>query len=420
MKLPFVVLDNLPEYYYKKWEKQMTPINGRRDRTINWMLWYKMQNKGFSSQPPWSSILDQRRRLIQFIDQYDVQKNEKGSYRFVVTKPYFWINYLHPSSEIDFYFQNVLRALHDSKWKENGRDPNRLSFSRGDLYFSGEIMDKHPIDVADGRDYPVGHKVFEAIISSRGLALTDEQRNTPWNAVRAAFRVPDSRGNPSIVSNVSLLKRYFPMQVQLGAGSSIDCGILPLHAFHDLYTISNRATGNTLFDVQVDDALIYYLRDPESFWKRVSEPYVHVLKAEPNIFHYMLKALYDKGNIVGPIITNDYDGLPFLLGMDELFVRKLAASRRCEIQGFDPRARSLLVVGEHADRRRIQHAARERGLQVIYVDPEGYQTQDGFERYPLESPQDKDILFRMSAKSFGEAINKVFFNDSIVVPLRSF
>ncbi|PIX28656.1 MAG: hypothetical protein COZ64_02460, partial [Candidatus Brennerbacteria bacterium CG_4_8_14_3_um_filter_43_14] len=95
MKLPFVVLDNLPEYYYKKWEKQMTPINGRRDRTINWMLWYKMQNKGFSSQPPWSSILDQRRRLIQFIDQYDVQKNEKGSYRFVVTKPYFWINYLH-------------------------------------------------------------------------------------------------------------------------------------------------------------------------------------------------------------------------------------------------------------------------------------------------------------------------------------
>ena len=72
---------------------------------------------------------------------------------------------------------------------------------------------------------------------------------------------------------------------------------------------------------------------------------------------------------------------------------------------FDPRARSLMVIGVHADRRMAQRYARRLGLQIIYVDPERYVAPDGSEiPYPVESPQDGDLFVRLTA---GEAIPRL-------------
>ena len=61
---------------------------------------------------------------------------------------------------------------------------------------------------------------------------------------------------------------------------------------------------------------------------------------------------------------------------------------------FDQNAKSLLVVGCHADRRGIEKRARERGLKIIYIDPEGWWVDGKFLAYPLESPQHTDLIYR--------------------------
>ncbi|WP_181958242.1 hypothetical protein [Nonomuraea deserti] len=49
-------------------------------------------------------------------------------------------------------------------------------------------------------------------------------------------------------------------------------------------------------------------------------------------------------------------------------------------------AKALLVIGLHADRRTVQARARERGMRIFYVDPEGLVQNGVFEEYPIEEP----------------------------------
>ena len=64
---------------------------------------------------------------------------------------------------------------------------------------------------------------------------------------------------------------------------------------------------------------------------------------------------------------------------------------------FHPAAKSLLVIGSHADRRGTVGCARRAGLRVIHVDPEGYGTETGFVPYPIEAPTDEDFIIRKGA-----------------------
>lgn len=90
-----------------------------------------------------------------------------------------------------------------------------------------------------------------------------------------------------------------------------------------------------------------------------------------------------------------------------MYVRRYDETHVIPKIDFHPQAKSLFVIGSHADRRRIQHAARERGLLIVYVDPEGYRIGDQFNNYPLESPRDEDILFRVTADEFANKIREI-------------
>ncbi len=80
-------------------------------------------------------------------------------------------------------------------------------------------------------------------------------------------------------------------------------------------------------------------------------------------------------------------------------------NERQEDVEFNPAARSLLVVGVHADRGLAQMRARQLGLRVIYIDPERYLAPDGSViPYPVEAPQDGDLFVRMTA---GEAMPRL-------------
>lgn len=129
-----------------------------------------------------------------------------------------------------------------------------------------------------------------------------------------------------------------------------------------------------------------------------------------NFIYFRRGYLYEqvkKNKWRGIPLSNNFDGLVHCVGLTELFVRRYDESHVMPNITFHQKAKSLIVVGSHADRRRIQHAAREAGLQVVYVDPEGYRESDGFTDYPLESPQDNDFLFRCSASEFIERIRNI-------------
>ena len=103
----------------------------------------------------------------------------------------------------------------------------------------------------------------------------------------------------------------------------------------------------------------------------------------------------DAGHLIGRVMTNNFDGLAHRVGLNEHFLRRYDDTIP-EVEFF-AEAKSLLVIGNHADRRRVQARARERGLKVIYLDPEGYWLGDRFIDYPLEGPRDGDVVCRKGA-----------------------
>ena len=58
---------------------------------------------------------------------------------------------------------------------------------------------------------------------------------------------------------------------------------------------------------------------------------------------------------------------------------------------------------------RLNGQLEKERLKLIYVDPEGYINEHGkFISYPLESPQNEDILIRMTAQQFTDSWRSAF------------
>ncbi|WP_339064000.1 hypothetical protein [Tepidibacillus marianensis] len=108
---------------------------------------------------------------------------------------------------------------------------------------------------------------------------------------------------------------------------------------------------------------------------------------------------------VSILLTFNFDGLITKIGLTERYVRRYDEANIIPEINFHPDAKSLIVVGSHADRRRIQQAARKQGLKVIYLDPEGYFTRGGFVEYPLESLKKEDLYIKEAAT---DAMEKIY------------
>jgi hypothetical protein len=191
---------------------------------------------------------------------------------------------------------------------------------------------------------------------------------------------------------------FLPAQVEIGCGPSYEAGVPALDFLHDIYCVTNRLSKQFVFGVRQDRLLELLCADARAGLEVFSTMFRKCFLAKPTRFHSTLEEFARSGYVVGDIITNNFDGLVARSGLTEKFVRRYEETHIIPDIEFHPRAKSLIVVGSHADRRRIQAAARDVGLKVIYIDPEGYQRADGrFDPYPLESPQSEDILIPLGA-----------------------
>ncbi len=371
------------------------------------LLWRRTQDPANQDQSDWVDG-DARRRMIHAQDNYSVIENGEHGYGLGISDLYLWLQAVSPDSETKAYEQELLKSLSSNQWDPQLARGVPGTFNKEGINISYQIKDSDPHDAQAGRNFPSGYTVFEAELSG-GKPVDPVIKDSPWLVLDSGIRQKDIRGIPEEVTDLKRLEEFFPMQVEVGCGPSTEAGIPPLHYFHQLYRVV-ESTGKFVFGPERDRVLQHIISNARDFYVDASAIYTKALQANVTPFYRLLEKLHAQGFLVGDVITNNLDGFCNLIGLAERNVRKYdKETLDTPVGEFDQRAKSLLVVGSHADRRHIAKAARNEGLKVIHVDPEGFTDEKGnFRPYPLEGPQSEDILIRMTAQKFTDEWEKTF------------
>lgn len=400
MKLPLTILSGLPTNSDTKWQHQFVQ-NGRKKHEG---IWRRTQEPATSKYSQYQTDADGRWKLVHFFDEYDLVKNG-DSFDLVLQKPYLWWNTALPKQELQQYFEKTLAAMSRGGWVVTQTESG-VSAMLGELNATVQFLTKEDGETLADRKLPDGYEVLDIEVFGPNMHLTDDERHRPWVILSTGIRKPLERGAPTLVTESFDLNQFVPFHLELGCGPSIEAGVPPLAHLHKTYAISNPKTHGYLFSAD-DDLPTRFFGDTARFYMDASLIYATSMKARPDtLFYQSIKRLFEDGKIIDPVFTNNYDGLVSDIGMTEFYMRKFEDAHIFPDVDFDERAKALLVVGSHADRRKLQEKARAAGLKVIYVDPESYldETTGLYYEYLIESPQDQDTLIRMSAEDFAKKI----------------
>ncbi len=203
------------------------------------------------------------------------------------------------------------------------------------------------------------------------------------------------------------IKKYFPAHIELGSGPSLELGIPPLHDLHKFFSVSDPNTKKMIFGGKDDNLIVDFISDPNKFVKNISKPILYSVTSKEKLFHKILTVFFNKKLLLGKIFTNNFDGIHLRNNLKEKYIRRFEEKNIIPKVKFSSKTKSLIVVGSHADRRYIQQSARKQGLKIIYVDPEGFVQKGDFIEYLLESPQNEDIIIKMTAEEFAKQIKKI-------------
>lgn len=401
MKLPYIILDVTNPNPVDKWKSQFVANNRKRHEGI----WRRTQEPATAKHSGYVSKRDARWKLVHFFDEYDLIDND-GTRALAITKPYLWWNTALPASEMVSYHGKTIRALQQGGWKISKSHDDIITALRGDLTCIIRYLPIQTAEQLSGRKLPSNYTVLECEMFGPEMHLNEEERSRPWGILRGGIRKPLPHGNPRIASDTKTLQKFCPFHLELGCGPSIEAGVPPLSHLHKTYAISNPRTHHFLISKE-DDLPERLLSYPEEFYKDASLIYATALKAEPKTkFYQSIKRLHNAGIILDPVFTNNYDGLVSEIGMHEFYMRRFEDSHILPDVKFNPNAKALVVVGSHADRRKLQEKARASHLQVIYVDPEKYwdENSGAYYNYDIESPQDNDLIYHMSADEFATTV----------------
>ncbi len=284
------------------------------------------------------------------------------------------------------------KALVAGNWTQLGE----TMWRRGSLRCAVRTHEVHPQDVRAGRAMPASYRHVEVTVCSDGYRSAGPgEADLPWKVLAGGMRVKDRRGEPEIVTDLSGLADFLPFQVEVGCGMSVEAGIPALHRLHEVYRVTDRSDDSFVLSPEADTFLTELLGAPEAKLPELVEMFGACLRAEPTPAHRVLRSLARAGHLVGPVITNNFDGLFDRLGMQECYVRRY--DEQVPDVPFLPEAPALLVVGSHADRRRVQARARRRGLKVFFLDPEGFEDNGVWHPYPVEGAREGDVLCRRPA-----------------------
>lgn len=401
MHLPYIIFDIDSPNPLEKWNTQFV-ANGRKRHEG---IWRRTQEPATAKNSGYSSAQDARWKLVHFYDEYDIV-DHNGKKAIAISKPYLWWNTALPRDELRAFRDKTIDAMRRGGWVVEEGSGGSIHAIRGNLNADMRYMPRDEAELLSKRSVPDNYEVLDCELYGPTMQLTEEERVRPWHIFEGGIRKPLVRGNPTFTESVDDLKRFIPFQLELGCGPSIEAGIPPLAHLHKTYAISNPKTHHFLIGEE-DDMPVRLFGDTENFYRDASLLYATAMQSEPNtLFYQSIKRLSKQGKILNPVFTNNYDGLISDIGMTEYYMRRFEDAHVFPDVTFNPNAKALVVVGSHADRRKLQEQARASGLQVIYVDPESYLDEETgtYYPYPIEAPQDADMIYKMSAERFAQEI----------------
>jgi hypothetical protein len=405
MQFPFGMIPRLSDAQLRRYEQHIDSNETGWHRRWAESIWRRHQHPSNAALSGWKSSSDARRRLVHFYDQYGVAGRQ-----FVLEKSYVSLHLTLPVDDIADYLATIEDSFKAGRWVK-GAHGCGSAWSRGDLDAWYAEYEQHPEDRRRHKSQPPGYRHLELRVQTRHYAHPPDLPARPWRWFHeVGLRETLPPGQPTYIQPEDIA-RYLPAQVELGCGPSMEAGVPALSNLHQIYGVS-RPDFSFVFRA-ADDALLDVLADPEGGYGRMTAIHKACMLAQPTPFYRCLADLWRAGHFVGPVISNNFDCLCLDMGLPEVslrrydteawFPRYLDAADRDSL--IDPRARSLLVVGVHADRRMVQRRARELDLQIIYIDPERYVAPGGAAiDYPVESPQDGDLFVQLPA---GEALPRL-------------
>lgn len=345
MKFPHIVFDQLDELLCERWRVSYQDLRDR-PRYVEEGLWRRTQEPGNADQSGWRRPGDARRRLMHYRYSYALDSSI-GATRLVLTEFYLYHSVAYPAAELAVHRENVAKALTDGGWSPVAD----ALCQRGDLRCVMTAPQAiHPQDLRAGRSLPAGYSTMDVTVSSVGFTPSLVDQDMPWHVLAGGMRIKDQREEPIPIGDLSILADFLPFQIEIGCGVSVEAGIPPLHRLHDIYEVTDRGNDTFVLDPVSDRFLSDLLTEPERKLPLLTEMFGACFLAEPTSAHEALRALTAAGHLVGPVITNNFDGLAARSGLAEHYVRRY--DQKIPHVPFLPEARALLVVGSHADRRR--------------------------------------------------------------------
>lgn len=360
-------------------------------------IWFRSQEEVNKNVSGYIDNTTRNRRTIHYNHVFYVKDNY-----LMVKSSYIYLSIRLNNNEYDKYLNDIINTLENNNYMKN----NNI-YIKDNLNIIINKYDKHPYDeIIDN------YKTVDIIVKSDNLNNTDKLFNQVWNLQVKGIRERDTRGNPKYINDFNELKEYFPMAVELGCGPSIEAGVMPLYKLHEIYKVQRHSDGKFYFGTS--DTLIKQIIEKDNvkfdeFYKIIAE----CIKAKPTNFHYNLKKMYDKKLFTMNLFNNNFDRLCKRIDINENILRVYNIENYFPKVTFDKDIKALLCIGTHADRRFIQRQARNQGLKIIYVDPEGFNTDNEFFKYEIEGAKDEDYILKMTASEFSQVLENILNEEDV-------
>lgn len=348
MQFPYIIQETLDESTLQTWEKVFLPTKGTKlDKTVEESLWRRTQTERNKNVSGWKSDDDKARKILYYRHEYDVQEVEDAK-RLVLTSTYIYYSLTLRKEQIREYGEVLYNAIKAAGWKEIAKEATRESFELGDLLMDVWFYDNPKDRPHEFDTFPEGYQTIEIFYRSKNYTITDRIQKMIWHIAQAGLRKSLPRTNPTYAKTIKEFIPFLPAQIEFGCGPSYEAGILPLHTLHEVYSINEPFTKKFIMTAQDDTFIKELLENPQVSFKKTADFFYKIISAPLTDFYLILKKLHDKDLIVGPAITNNFDGLHLRLGFEEIFIRTYDEVIVMPELQFDPRAKSLMVVGCHA------------------------------------------------------------------------
>lgn len=365
-------------------------------------VWFRNQREANKRQSGWQNSQDERRRYIQFYDTYTVSQSGGESF-LSIAKSYVYVSSTYPKQETEEYYNKIVAALEQEGFTKLDKD----YYQKQDMFVKLLKYDNHPKNVEFNLTFPANYTSVDVVITSPNYEYSDIY-NRMWKLSTKMFRVPGTRGEPTYINSIKDILPYLPAQIEMGCGPSIEVGIPPLYEMHETYKVQNHDTGKFYFGKE-DDLVLKIIKDPESMYKQFSYVPTVCLQAKTTPAYDIFGEMFKRGYFKGTVLNNNFDRLVKRYGLDEIILRIYDKNTYLPKVNFSKDVKSLICIGTHADRRQVQKQAREQGLQIIYIDPEGFYNQNGFEPYPIEAPQTGDLILKTTFEAAMEDFKNLLF-----------